>query len=94
MTVEFSASELFSIARSINDNHPDEPGEYEVEFKGFDIVLFYEAQYREGIGGSYEGYQFERIAELVSEYISVKGVYDSTGDEVQGAAKQIQNVLN
>lgn len=94
MTVQLSASELLEVARLIDDNHPEESGEYEVKYKGMNVVLDYEVEYREGIGGSYEGYQFERIAEVDREHVTVKGVYDSAGDEICGVTKQIQEVLN
>lgn len=78
----------------IDDNRPEESGEYEVNYNGMGVVLDYEVEYREGIGGSYEGYQFERIAEVDREHVTVKGVYDTVGDEICGVTKQIQQILN
>lgn len=94
MTVQLSAHELLEVARMIDDNHPEESGEYEVSYKGLEICLAYEVEYREGIGGSYEGYDFERICEVSDETVTVKAVYDSEGDEVLGITRQLQEVLN
>lgn len=68
-----------------------EPTICSVEFgNGYTAEVAYDVQYRQDIGGSYEGYDFETIYSIDSERYSVNGVWDEEGN----TCPELRNELN
>lgn len=67
---------------------------FEVTDNGYIAFINYEAEYKDAIGGSYEGREFEPIAELVKETVTVAAVWDQDGNEYPEIAKALQLMLN
>jgi len=101
-TINYDLTDYMAIARLINDSASDESGEYEVEYNvgGYALILTisHEIEYRDEIGSSYEGYEFERLSVVDSEEFDVEeaGCYDSEGNEISTDfnAKTLLNILN
>lgn len=101
-TINYELTDYMAIARLVNDSAPDESREYEVEYTvgGYTLILTIDRdiEYREEIGGSYEGYDFERLSVVDSEAFGVVDAtcYDKDGDEVacDFRAKQLEDILN
>ena len=71
------------------------------ESEGFEIIhndmiafVNYEAEYRDAIGGSYEGRELEHISELIRETVEVTSVWDNAGHEYPEIADALQLMLN
>ena len=88
MTIKYDTTDYMAIARLVNDATTDEGGAYEVEYaaNGYALILSiaHAIEYREEIGGSYVGYDFERLAVVDSEGFDVEdaGCYDADGNEI------------
>ncbi len=72
----------------------NEPRGFEVIYNGYIVFINYEAEYRDAVGGSYENYEFEHIAELVSETVTVADVWDAEGNEYPEMVNTLQLMLN
>jgi hypothetical protein len=74
-TVNYSQTDMMAIAGLVADGHTDEPSTYEVEYKVGGHALYIEVAYEfdahEERGGSFEGYDFERIGVVDSEYYDI-----------------------
>lgn len=72
-----------------------EADSFEVDHKGYVAFVSYKPEYRDAVGGSYESYEFEHIAELVSETVEVEGVYSDNGDtECPELRNKLEKMLN
>jgi hypothetical protein len=76
-TVNLSLSDYMNIARLVDDSIFDERGGTEVEYtvNGYTLLIEVEREieYRDVIGGSYEGYDFERLTVIDRETFDVLG---------------------
>lgn len=61
---------------------------------GFVAEVAYEVEFREIIGGSYEGYDFERIATVDYERYFVRHVWDEEGNECPTIVLKLNKILN
>lgn len=101
-TINYELTDYMAIAKLVNDSATDESSKYEVEYSvdGYALILTisHEIEYRNEIGGSYEGYDFERLRVVDSEQFDVEaaGCYNTDGEEVNTDfnAKQLLNILN
>ncbi len=71
-----------------------EPRGFEVIYENLIIFVNYECEYRDAIGGSYNGCEFEHIAELISETITIADVWDTEGNEYPEIADELQAMFN
>ena len=89
MTTHLTTTDYMSIAKLVAANCLDESKTIEIEYSIDRCVLFVTIQHDikcvEGVGGSYEGYDFETISELVGESVEVLEVacYDDEGEAVE-----------
>jgi hypothetical protein len=100
--INYSLSDYMAIASLVRDGAPDEFREYEVEYKTGDYSLYLtidrDAEYRNVRGGSFEGYDFERLSEIESEEFDVIG-WDCLNSKGEYALcnfqpKQLTDILN
>lgn len=102
MTTQLSTTDYSNIAKQILANIPDESKAFEVEVSVGELTVFvevdYDVEYREVIGGSYEGWDFERLSEIAYERIEVLNaeIYDNEGETagIEVCASTIEKLLN
>lgn len=102
MNAQLSTTDYSNIAKMILANVPDESKTFEVEFATDTYTVFvevdYDVEYREVIGGSYEGWDFERLSEISYERLDVVSVeaYDNEGDtiNIEISTSTIEKLLN
>lgn len=101
-TVNISLTDYMKIAALVADNADDEPSTYEVEYTANGHTLFVEIDHdfdtRNVIGGSFEGYDFERLTEVYNETYDVVrfDCYDADGEAVtcDFTARRLLGILN
>lgn len=101
-TVNYSLTDYLAMARLVHDSAGDEPRTYEVEYKTKGCTLHLDIRYdfdaHEERGGSYGGYQFERIGVVDSEEYDVFGYtcLDADGEPVKTdfTARRLLDILN
>lgn len=102
MNLQLSTADYSNIAKQILANVPDESKAFEVEILIGIYTVFvevdFDVEYREVIGGSYEGWDFERLSEIAYERIEVLNaeVYDNEGDTavIEVSTSIIEEFLN
>lgn len=102
MNLQLSTAYYSNIGKQILANIPDESKAFEVEVLIGTYTVFveadYDVEYREVIGGSYEGWDFERLSEIAYERIEVLNaeVYDNEGDTagIEVSTSTIEKFLN
>lgn len=102
MNLQLSTADYSNIAKQILTNLPDESKTFEVEVLIGTYTVFveadYDVEYRVVIGGSYEGWDFERLSEIAYERIEVLNaeVYDYESDTtgVEVSTSTIEKFLN
>ena len=88
MTTHFTTTDYQAIVNKIYSEVTDESAEHVIEVENGDTLLIVQVnhriEYRDEIGGSYEGYDFERLSVVASEEFDVLDAdcYDSEGNEV------------
>lgn len=101
-TITYELSDYMKIAALVSNNASDDSSEYEVEYSngGHTLILTvsHEVEYRTETGGSYEGYDFERLSRVASEFFDVEdlGCYDGEGNEINSDfdANKLYQLLN
>lgn len=102
MNSPLSTNDYSNIAKQILANVPDESKTFEVEVSVGELTVFveadYDVEYREVTGGSYEGWDFERLSEISYERLDVvsAAVYDNEGDAagIEVSTSTIEKFLN
>lgn len=99
MKTTYTTTDIKTLARKAADyityKCMGEANSFEVEYNGYVAFVSYAPEYRDAIGGSYEGIEFEHIAQLVSEEVKVEGVYSDNGDtEYPELAGKLEKMLN
>lgn len=102
MNAQLSTTDYQAIANYIYANRPDENKAFEVEYETADYVIFLDVRYdfdtTEVIGGSYEGWDFERLTEVCNENFDVVScdVFDTEGEPIEVAVNlsTIEKFLN
>ncbi|MEG1290247.1 MAG: hypothetical protein RSE25_08480 [Bacteroidales bacterium] len=54
----------------------------------------YDAEYIEVQGGDHYYGIWEMVSELVSESVTIEGIYDEGGDEIHAATSELQTMFN
>jgi hypothetical protein len=101
-TLNLSMTDYMAIARLVADSAGDEPSTYEVEYKADGYTLYldiaHEFDTRTERGGSYGGYQFERLTAVINEEYDVIGYtcLDDDGERVacDFSINTLTNILN
>ncbi len=77
-TVNLSLTDYMKIAALVNDSTTDEPSRFEVEYTagGYSLFLYvtHDFDTRTVRGGSYEGWDFERLTEVYNEEFDILAV--------------------
>ncbi|MQX26878.1 hypothetical protein GHJ49_04345 [Alistipes sp. dk3620] len=102
MRAHFTTSDYRAIVNKIYGEISDESAESVIEFENGDCLLVVQVNHRIGykdeIGGSYEGYDFEMLAVVDEEEFDVLSAdcYDSEGNEVDSDfdANELYKLLN
>ena len=74
-TVNLSLTDYMKIAALVHDGTTDEPSRYDVEYTTDGYTLYCDVTHdfdtRTVRGGSYEGYDFERLTEVANEEFDI-----------------------
>jgi hypothetical protein len=90
------------IAALVNDGTTDEPSRFEVEYTANGITLYLDVTHdfgtKEVRGGSYEGWDFERLTKVVNEEFDIIAVecLDADGEPVtcDFTTRRLLDILN
>ena len=101
-TINYELTDYMAMARLVHDSASNENEEYSVEYKegGYTLILdiSHEIEYRDEIGGSYGGYDFERLGVIDNEGYDVDDAncYDAEGNEMNTdfSAKRLLDIIN
>lgn len=102
MTTHFTTTDYQAIVNKIYSEVTDESAEHVIEVKNGNYLLIVQVnhriEYRDEIGGSYEGCDFEMLAVVDKEEFDVLDAdcYDSEGNEVASDfdANELYKLLN
>lgn len=101
MNTTFTTTNYEAIATNIANQLPESNESFDIEilFDGYTVYAsgFYEVEYRECVGGSYEGYAFERYTETVSkrvELAEVVAIEQETDEATELNIQTIESLLN
>ncbi len=101
-SVNLNLTDYMKIAALVHDGTTDEPSRYDVEYTADGCSLFFDVTHdfdtRAVRGGSYEGYDFERLTEVVNEEFDVIAFecLDADGEPVTSefTAARLLDILN
>lgn len=97
MSTQLSTTDLSTIYTMVNKDINrlcGEAGGFEVMYNDLLICGNYDAEYREVQGGDHYYGIWEMVSELVSESVTIEGIYDDEGDELQTATSELQIMFN
>lgn len=102
MTAHFTTQDYQAIVNKIYSEVTDESAEHVIEIENGNCLLIVEVNhrisYRDEIGGSYEGYDFEMLAVVDEEEFDVLSAdcFDNEGNEVNSDfdANELYKLLN